>query len=44
VAKVDVGPGGMTLDKRFFLKTEGMRSHQLRLEGGDASSDSFCYA
>jgi selenium-binding protein 1 len=45
VAKVDVGPdGGMTLDQRFFLKTDGMRPHQLRLEGGDASSDSFCYA
>ena len=44
VAKVDVGPGGMTLDGRFLLKTDGMRSHQLRLEGGDASSDSFCYS
>jgi len=44
VAKVDVGPGGMTLDERFFLKTDSMRTHQLRLEGGDASSDSFCYA
>ena len=30
----------MTLDKRFFLQTRGMRTHQLRLEGGDASSDS----
>jgi selenium-binding protein 1 len=44
VVKVDVGSGGMTLDERFFLKTDGMRTHQLRLEGGDASSDSFCYA
>jgi len=44
VAKVDVGPGGMALDERFFLKTDGMRTHQLRLEGGDASSDSFCYS
>jgi selenium-binding protein 1 len=44
MVKVDVGRGGMTLDKRFFLKTDGLRSHQIRLEGGDASSDSFCYA
>jgi selenium-binding protein 1 len=44
VVKVDVGPSGMTLDNRFFLKTDGMRTHQLRLEGGDASSDSFCYS
>jgi methanethiol oxidase len=43
VAKVDVNGAGMTLDNRFFLKTDGMRTHQLRLEGGDASSDSFCY-
>jgi selenium-binding protein 1 len=44
VAKVDAGPSGMSFDNRFFLKTEGMRTHQLRLEGGDASSDSFCYS
>ena len=44
VAKLDVGASGMTVDKKFFLQTEGMRTHQLRLEGGDASSDSYCYA
>jgi selenium-binding protein 1 len=44
VAKLDVGANGMTIDKRFFLQTDGMRTHQLRLEGGDASSDSYCYA
>jgi methanethiol oxidase len=44
VAKVDIGPSGMTVDKRFFLKTDGVRPHQVRLEGGDASSDSFCYS
>jgi selenium-binding protein 1 len=44
VAKLDVGPGGMTLDNRFFMKTGAMRPHQLRLEGGDASSDSYCYS
>jgi selenium-binding protein 1 len=46
VAKVDVPAGGgpMTLDERFLLETGTLRPHQLRLEGGDASSDSFCYA
>ena len=36
--------GGMELDRRFFLESDGMRPHQVRLEGGDASSDSYCYA
>ena len=36
--------GGMKLDQNFFLETGGMRPHQVRLEGGDASSDSYCYA
>jgi selenium-binding protein 1 len=36
--------GGLTLDPRFFLEADGLRPHQVRLEGGDASSDSFCYA
>ncbi len=44
VAKVDANPsGGMTLDNEFFIKFEGERPHQIRLEGGDASSDSYCY-
>jgi selenium-binding protein 1 len=45
MAKINIQPGGgMQLDRTFFLETEGMRTHQTRLEGGDASSDSFCYA
>jgi selenium-binding protein 1 len=44
VAKLDVGANGMTIDRKFFLQTEGTRTHQLRLEGGDASSDSYCYS
>jgi len=45
MAKIDVHPGeGMSLDRNFFLNTGGMRQHQVRLEGGDASSDSYCYA
>jgi selenium-binding protein 1 len=36
--------GGLTLDPKFFLPFEaGYRPHQIRLEGGDASSDTFCY-
>jgi methanethiol oxidase len=45
MAKLDIAADGtMAFDERFFLRTEaGMRAHQVRLEGGDASSDSFCY-
>jgi methanethiol oxidase len=36
--------GGFELDKEFFVHfPEGYRSHQIRLEGGDCSTDSFCY-
>ena len=34
--------GGLTVDGDFFLRTE-QRSHQVHLQGGDASSDSYCY-
>jgi methanethiol oxidase len=46
MVKLDVAEaGGMTLDERFLLEfDEGLRPHQVRLQGGDASSDSFCYA
>ncbi len=45
MVKLDVVPmGGMALDKQFWLEGHGLRPHQVRLEGGDASSDSFCYA
>src|SRR6266568_840421 len=48
MTKLDVGDGGgMTFDQRFFLEGEvfrGRRVHQIRLEGGDASSDSYCYS
>jgi selenium-binding protein 1 len=44
IAKVDANPsGGMTLDKDFLIEFESNRPHQIRLEGGDASSDSYCY-
>jgi selenium-binding protein 1 len=45
MAKVDLHAGtGMSLDRNFFLQTGSMRPHQVRLEGGDASSDAYCYA
>jgi selenium-binding protein 1 len=48
MAKVDVDTarGGMTFDERFFPEGDafrGRRVHQVRLQGGDASSDSYCY-
>jgi len=46
MVKLDVGAeGGMAIDPRFFVEAgEGFRTHQVRLQGGDASSDSFCYS
>jgi selenium-binding protein 1 len=45
MAKVDADPnGGMTVDRSFLARApEGLRTHQVRLQGGDASSDSYCY-
>jgi selenium-binding protein 1 len=34
--------GGLRIDPEFFIETD-QRSHQVHLEGGDASSDSYCY-
>src|SRR6201984_1213107 len=45
MVKLDVDPkGGMKLDERFFVEFDGLRAHQVRLDGGDASSDSYCYS
>jgi selenium-binding protein 1 len=48
LAKLDVDPvaGGLRLDERMFPHGDawrGLRPHQTRLQGGDASSDSYCY-
>ena len=45
MVKLDAAPeGGIAFDEKFFLEFEhGFRGHQVRLEGGDASSDTFCY-
>jgi methanethiol oxidase len=42
---LDANPdGGIAFDENFFIEMdEGVRAHQVHLEGGDASSDSFCY-
>ncbi len=46
MVKLDARPGGgMALDSSFFLEMEQTtRCHQVRLQGGDASSDSFCFS
>jgi selenium-binding protein 1 len=48
VAKLDadIEHGGLTADARFFPNGDdfrGLRVHQIRLQGGDASSDSYCF-
>lgn len=45
MAKLDTtDDGGMSFDPRFLPEfADGVRPHQVRLEGGDASSDSFCF-
>lgn len=43
MVKVDIKRAGMSLDPKFFLKFGDLRGHQVRLAGGDASSDSYCY-
>lgn len=45
LAKIDVRPGGgMDLDASGLVEFDGMRPHQVHLEGGDASSDSYCFS
>ena len=45
MAKLDTKPGGgIEPDPRFFLEWPGgYRPHQVHLQGGDASSDSYCF-
>ncbi|BBL80870.1 selenium-binding protein [Rubrobacter xylanophilus] len=45
IAKAEADPGGgLSLDPDFFTEVgDGLRPHQIRLEGGDSSSDSYCY-
>ena len=42
--KIDADPGGgMAMDPGFFVDFGDERPHQVRLQGGDSSSDSYCY-
>ena len=34
---------GFGVDPDFFVEFQGERPHQVRLQGGDASSDSYCF-
>ncbi|MCC6944334.1 MAG: selenium-binding protein [Thermomicrobiales bacterium] len=44
MVKIDAGAdGGMELDPEFFVDFGDQRPHQVRLHGGDASTDSFCF-
>ncbi|MBI2956690.1 MAG: selenium-binding family protein [Acidobacteria bacterium] len=44
MVKVETKPeGGMAFDPKFFLEHPELRTHQVRLEGGDCSTDSFCF-
>ena len=45
MVKVNAKPeGGIEFDRDFFIDwPAGHRPHQVRLRGGDASSDSYCY-
>ncbi|MEO7194373.1 MAG: selenium-binding protein SBP56-related protein, partial [Pseudonocardiaceae bacterium] len=47
MAKIDTAAaGGLSVDETFFPHAQdfrGLRVHQVRLQGGDASSDSYCY-
>jgi methanethiol oxidase len=44
MVKLDVAPGGgIQFDPKLFVKFGDLRPHQVRLQGGDASSDFYCY-
>lgn len=43
MVKLDADPeGGLAFDERLFVEAD-LRLHQIHLEGGDASSDSYCF-
>jgi methanethiol oxidase len=45
MVKLDVASGGsIAFDPKFFVEwPKTHRPHQIRLEGGDSSSDSYCF-
>jgi selenium-binding protein 1 len=45
MARLNIGDdGAMAFDPNFYVEFDkGHRAHQVRLQGGDASSDSYCF-
>jgi selenium-binding protein 1 len=45
MVKIDSEPdgGAFEVDPDFYVPYDGERPHQIRLQGGDASSDSYCF-
>ncbi len=44
MAQIDVlDGGGIKVNTDFMVEFPGYRAHQVRLEGGDSSTDSFCF-
>ncbi len=44
LVKLNAHPdGGLEVDPNFLVEFGDARSHQVRLQGGDASSDTYCY-
>jgi methanethiol oxidase len=44
MVKLDVNSsGGIQFDPKLFVEFGELRPHQVRLQGGDASSDFYCY-
>jgi len=44
MVKLDIAKdGGMQLDPKLFAEFGNLRPHQVKLQGGDASSDFYCY-
>src|SRR5438445_490360 len=44
MVKLEADPqGGMSFDENFFVENSDYRIHQIRLEGGDSSSESYCF-
>ena len=44
MAKLDVNGSEMKLDSNLFMTLDNFRPHQVHLQHGDASSDSYCFS
>ena len=44
MAKLDSNGSGMKLDPNLFMTLDKFRPHQVHLQHGDASSDSYCFS